>query len=173
MVPSQTDADTFFPIMVLMDSCALFQGNRQRRISTRKPIRPIHADDNIVVKYWTDLLMEKVQSSRNADNGTIFKQVGPLRVLWSAIIVICLLMVFFPKGDETGWHVIPVHVAPVVVILNLWGLLFDLLMSWLFMMQNHGQERLRYRHILLWDGFLLLALFVFWGPFFVSLLAGS
>ena len=119
------------------------------------------------------MLMEKVQNSTNTDNGTIFRQVGFLRVLWAAIVVFCLLMVFFSDGDETGCHVIPVHVAPVLVILNLWGLLFDLLMSWLFMMQKHGQERLRYRHILLWDGFLLVALLAFWGPFFASLLAGS
>ena len=122
----------------------------------------------------TDMLMENVQSPGRTDNGTIFKQVGAVRVLWAAIVVFCLLMVFFSDGVETtGWHVIPVHVAPVLVILNLWGLLFDLLMSWLFMMQKHGQERLRYRHILLWDGFLLVALLAFWGPFFASLLAGS
>ena len=119
------------------------------------------------------MLTEKVQNSTNTDNGTIFKQGGFLRVLCAAIVVFCLLMVFFSDGDETGWHVSPVHVAPVLVILNLWGLLFDLLMSWLFMMQKHGQERLRYRHILLWDGFLLVALLAFWGPFFASLLAGS
>ena len=119
------------------------------------------------------MLTEKVQNSTNTDNGTIFRQVGFLRVLWAAIVVFCLLMVFFSDGDETGWHVIPVHVAPVLVILNLWGLLFDLLMSWLFMTQKQGQERLRYRHILLWDGLLFVALIAFWGPVFASLLAGS
>ena len=129
------------------------------------------ADDNIP-ENRTDMLMEKSESLRNTDNGTIFKQVGLLRVLWAAIVVFCLLMVFFSDGDDTGWNVIPVHVAPVLVILNIWGLLFDLLMSWLFMMQKHGQERLRYRHILLWDGFMLSALFAFWGSFFASLLAG-
>jgi hypothetical protein len=117
--------------------------------------------------------MENIQGSRTTDKGTIFKQVGPLRLLWAAVIAVCLLMVFFSGGNGTGWYVIPVYVAPVLVILNLWGLLFDLLMSWLFMMQKHGQERGRYRHILLWDGFLLVALFSFWGPYFASLLAGS
>ena len=116
--------------------------------------------------------MEQVQSSSKTDNVTIFKQVGPLRVAWAAIVVFCLLMVFFSDGDGTGWNVIPVYIAPVLVILNLWGLLFDLLMSWLFMMQKHGQERLRYRRIMLWDGLLLVALSAFWGPFFVSLFTG-
>jgi hypothetical protein len=117
--------------------------------------------------------MEHTQSPGNTDNGTVFTQVGPLRVLWAVIVLLCLLMVFFQDGEDTGWRVIPVYVAPVLVILNIWGLLFDLLMSWLFMMQKHGQERLRCRRILLWDGFLLVALLAFWAPSFASLLAGS
>jgi hypothetical protein len=117
--------------------------------------------------------MDQVQNSRITDNGTIFRQVGPLRVLWAAFVAFCLLMVFFSGDKGTVWYVIPVHVAPVLVILNLWGLLLDLLMSWLFMTQNHDRERVRYRHIILWDGFLLVALLIFWGPFFASLFAGS
>ena len=120
-----------------------------------------------------DKRMAKVQSSGNTDSVPVFKQVGPLRLLFAVIVVLCLLMVFFPDGDDTGWYVITVHVAPALVILNIWVLLFDMLMSWLFMRQKPGQERLRHRHILLWDGFLLVALFAFWGPFFASLLAGS
>jgi len=129
--------------------------------------------DDKIPKNRTDMLMEKSQSPGNTDNGTIFKQVGLLRLMWAAIVVFCLLMVFFRDGDDTGWNVIPVHVAPVLVILNIWGLLFDLLMSWLFMMQKQGQERLRYRRILLWNGSLLAALTLFWGSFFTSLLTGS
>lgn len=117
--------------------------------------------------------MEQVQNSENTANVTIFRQVGALRLLLAAIVVFCLVMVFFADGDGTGWHVIPVHVAPALVILTIWVLLFDMLMSWLLMRQKDGQERLRYRHLLLWDGFLLVALFAFWGPFFASLLAGS
>jgi hypothetical protein len=115
--------------------------------------------------------MEQIQSSRNTDSVTIFKQVGPLRLLFAALVAFCLLMAFLPDGDGTGWYVLSNHVAPVLVILNIWVLLFDLLMASILMSQKDGQERLRYRHILLWDGFLLVALFVFWGPFFVSLLA--
>ena len=119
------------------------------------------------------MLMNQVQTSGNTANATIFRQVGALRALLAAIVVFCLVMVFFADGDGTGWHVIPVHAAPALVILTVWVLLFDMLMSWLFMKQKHDQERLRYRRILLWDGFLLVALFAFWGPFFASLLAGS
>jgi hypothetical protein len=117
--------------------------------------------------------MEEVQNSGNTDNVSIFKQVGALRVLMAAVVVICLLMVFFKDGDGTGWYVIPVHVAPALVILTIWVLLFDLLMSWLFMRQKEGRERLHYRHVLLWNASLLVALLAFWLPFFAALLAGG
>jgi protein-S-isoprenylcysteine O-methyltransferase Ste14 len=117
--------------------------------------------------------MEEIQNSGNTDNVSIFKQVGALRVLMAAVVVICLLMVFFAAGDGSGWYVIPVHVAPALVILTIWVLLFDLLMSSLFMRQKQGQVRLHHRHVLLWDGFLLVALLAFWLPFFASLLAGG
>jgi len=117
--------------------------------------------------------MEQIQGSRNTGSVTLFKQVGPLRVLFAALVVFCMLLVFLPDDHGTGWYVLSVHVAPALVILSIWVLLFDLLMASIFMSQKHGQERLRYRHILLWDGFLLVALFAFWGPFFASLLTGS
>jgi hypothetical protein len=119
------------------------------------------------------MLMVHVQSSGNTDSVTIFKQVGPLRVLYAALVVFCLLMVFFPDDHGNGWYVLSAHVAPALVILNIWVLLLDLLMSSIVMSQKVGHERLRYRHILLWDGFLLVALCASWGPFFVSLLAGG
>ena len=108
-----------------------------------------------------------------AGKSGIFKQVGLLRVIWGIIVVLCVLMVFFADGDAAGWHVIPVYVAPVMVVLNIWGLFLDLLISWLFMTQKQAQERLRYRNIMVWDGFMVALLFAFWGPFFASVFTGS
>jgi fumarate reductase subunit C len=108
-----------------------------------------------------------------AGKSSIFKQVGVLRVIWGVIVILCVLMVFFADGDDAGWHVIPVYVAPVVVVLNIWGLFLDLLISWLFMKQKQAQERLSYRNIMVWDGLMLVLLFAFWGPFFASMFAGS
>jgi hypothetical protein len=117
--------------------------------------------------------MMHVQSAGNSHIVTIFKQVGPLRVLYATFVVFCMLMVFLPDDHGSGWYVLSVHVAPALAILNIWVLLLDLLVSSVVMSQKEGHERLRYRHILLWDGFLLVALIAFWGPFFVSLLTGS
>ncbi len=116
------------------------------------------------------MLMEQRQSPGNTGSVTLFKQVGPLRLLFAALVVFCLLLAFLPDGNGTGWYVLSAHVAPALVILIIWVLLFDLLMASILMSQKHGQERLRYRHILLWDGSLLVTLIAFWGPFFASLL---
>lgn len=117
--------------------------------------------------------LEQDQSTKMADNGNIFKQVGALRVTWGLIVVLCVIMVFFSGDDDTGWHVFPAYIAPVVVILNIWGLFFDLLMSWLFMREKPAQESLRYRNIMIWDGFLVILLLAFWGPFYASMFSGS
>jgi len=108
-----------------------------------------------------------------ASKSSIFKEVGLLRVIWGVIVVLCVLMVFFTDAAGTGWHVIPVYIAPVVVVLNIWGLFLDLLMSWLFMRQKQAQERLRYRNIMAWDGLMVVLLSAFWGPYFAATFAGS
>ena len=113
--------------------------------------------------------MNNVQDTGSTGTGSLLAQVGLLRVSWAAIIVFCLVMVFFADGDGAGWSVIPVYIGPALVILNVWVLLFDMLMATIFLKQAHGRERLRYRNVLLWDGSLLVALFAFWGPWFVSL----
>ena len=116
------------------------------------------------------MLMEQRQNPGNTGSVTLFKQVGPLRLLFAAFVAFCLLLVFLPDGNGTGWYVLSAHVAPALVILIIWVLLFDLMMVSILMSQKHGQERLRYRHILLWDVSLLFAQIALWGPFFSSLL---
>ena len=113
--------------------------------------------------------MNEVESAGNTDEVTVFKQVGPLRLLFAVIVVFCLLMIFAPDGAESAWYVLSSHVAPALVILTVWVLLFDMMMSSVFMSQNQGRERWRHRNILLWDGSLIAALLIFWGPFFYSL----
>lgn len=101
----------------------------------------------------------------------ILRQVGLLRVGMAALVLVCLPFVFYPGEDDSGWRVIPVQVAPVMALMLLWVLLFDLLMSRVFMGDKEGGERDRYRTVIKFDVFLLVMLFVFWTPFFLRLLA--
>jgi hypothetical protein len=80
-------------------------------------------------------------------------------------------MVFFATGETKGWAALPSYVVPVLVILLVWILLFDMLMARVLMSEQQGQPRERHKTILLVDAILLGALLLFWGPFYVFLLA--
>lgn len=101
----------------------------------------------------------------------IHRQVGVLRLAMGILVLLCLPFVFYPGEDDSGWRVIPVHVMPVLALMLIWVLLFDVLISRVFMEGKEGWERNRYRTVIKFDAFLLAMLFLFWGPFFINLLA--
>jgi hypothetical protein len=80
-------------------------------------------------------------------------------------------MVFFAKGAAEGWNSVPSYVAPALVVLMVWGLLFDMLMARVLMGEQQGHARDRYKTVLKVDAILVLALLSFWGPFYLSLLS--
>lgn len=96
---------------------------------------------------------------------------GFLRCALAVLVLVCLPLVFFSWEDDTGWRVIPVHVAPVLALLLMWILAFDMLMSRVFMGEQDDKHRDRYRTILKLDSVLLAALLLSWGPVFVALLS--
>jgi len=100
----------------------------------------------------------------------IRRQVGPLRMAVATLVFICLPFAFYPGDDEAGWRVIPVYVIPVMALMLIWVLPFDMLMSRVFMGDKEGDERDRYKIVIKFDAFLLVMLFLFWAPFFLNLL---
>ena len=99
------------------------------------------------------------------------KQVGFLRLAMAALVLGSLPFVFYPGEDDSGWRVIPVHVAPVIALMLIWILPFDMLMSRVFMGEKEGRGRDHYKAVIKFDTLLLAALFLFWAPFFLKLLA--
>ena len=95
---------------------------------------------------------------------------GPVRATVALIALLCLPMVFFSGADYEGWGIIPSQVVPGLVILMVWALPFDMLMARVFMADLQGPERERYRTVIRIDALLVLALVLFWGPFFIGLL---
>ena len=94
-----------------------------------------------------------------------------MRVFIATLVLVCLPMVFFATDEEQGWGVVPSYVVPVLVILLVWILLFDMLMARVLMGEQQGQGRDCYKTILRVDAILLGALLSFWGPFYISLLS--
>ena len=111
----------------------------------------------------------------NGEDGTrkgpgLIGELGILRLVVAGIVVICLPLAFLSGADSTGWGVVPSQVVPVIVVLLVWALPFDMLMARVFMADRPDAERRRYRTIIKVDGVLIVALLLFWGPFFFALL---
>ncbi len=98
--------------------------------------------------------------------------VGPLRIGLSVLVLSCLPLVFFAQGGHEGWRVIPVQIAPVLVVIFIWLLLFDILMTRIMLADKPPAEQPRYRRAFRLDLSLLFALLLFWGPFYYGLLSG-
>lgn len=99
----------------------------------------------------------------------IHRQVGILRTAVAILVLICLPFVFFPGESDSGWRVIPVYIIPVMALMLIWILPFDILMSRVFMSGKEGTERDHYKTVIKFDALLLFLLFVFWGPFYAKL----
>lgn len=98
------------------------------------------------------------------------RQVGVLRIAVAFLIVASLPLVFLTGGEDEGWRIVFTHVIPVLVLLIMWALPFDMLMARVFMSERQGKARDRYKAVLVFDSILLVGLGLFWGPFFLSIL---
>lgn len=96
---------------------------------------------------------------------------GPVRSAVALIALSCLPMVFLAGGDDyQSWRIIPSQVVPGLVVLLVWALPFDILMIKVFMSDQDEVGKARYRRMIHVDLLLILALVLFWVPFFLRLL---
>jgi hypothetical protein len=88
----------------------------------------------------------------------------------------CLLIAMAPFAKEagfTGWGIMVGTIAPSLMVIMLFVISLDIMMSRIFMTDAKGAERIRYRHIIWLELFLLLVLLLAWGPFLAELLQQS
>ena len=97
------------------------------------------------------------------------RSLGPVRTAVAIVALSCLPLVFFSGADHHGWGIIPSQVVPGLVVLLVWALPFDILMVKVFMTDARDDERTRYRAVIRINLLLILALILFWGPFFLRL----
>ena len=118
--------------------------------------------------------MQHQSTERNdnegADSENPLVRIGILRLLVAGFVLVCLPMVFFTGTSRSGWGIIPSQVMPGLVLFMAWALPFDMLMARVFMADKEGRARQRYKLIIALDALLLVALVVFWGPFFLALI---
>ena len=101
---------------------------------------------------------------------TILRQLGSLRL---ALGVLALMVVVLRPAAGApvydGWALVPTVLVPTLAPLIFLGLLLDLLMSRVMMIDTVGGERGRYRMVLWTDVVLLALLGLAWVPFFMAL----
>jgi hypothetical protein len=101
---------------------------------------------------------------------TFAKRVGALRLALGVIVLILLPMALLRDSSSEGIGVIPSQVLPGVALIVIWVLPFDIIMSRVFLLGTDKPDHARYRSIVWLNVILLVAMLVFWGPFFLSLL---
>lgn len=104
----------------------------------------------------------------------LLKDIGFLRLLLAGITAVCLPLVFLANGEPDGLMAIPVYVAPVLMVLIFWGLLFDMLMARVLGGDtDDAQRKAHFRNVLRFDVLELLAILAFWGPYYFALVQGG
>lgn len=108
----------------------------------------------------------KMQNSKST-----LADIGVLRLVFFAVITICLPLVFFTQDEPAGlFYNFSTYVAPVLMVLTFWLSIFDIIMS--RVMKSDTEDELRKAHfrlIIKLDIMFIILIAVFWGPFFYSL----
>jgi hypothetical protein len=114
--------------------------------------------------------MQDSAETKPVPQRTWVQRVGALRVALAVLVLIMLPMAVIQGPSSEGLWVIPNQVLPGVVLIVIWVLPFDMVMSRVFLLGSDRPDHARYRSIVRLDLALLAALVAFWGPFFFSLL---
>lgn len=72
------------------------------------------------------------------------------------------------EGYQTAWNVIRGAVAPALAVIFVFVLLLDILMSLIFMADQEGSGRKRYKGIIYLNALLVAGLLVAWVPVIVA-----
>jgi len=96
----------------------------------------------------------------------VAQALGPLRLIGGVVAVACLPVVFLSDLPAQGWGLFPSQIVPAMVVFIVWALLFDVVMSRVLAAAHGPESRPRYRIVLRFDLVLVVALIVFWGPFY-------
>jgi len=99
-----------------------------------------------------------------------FTAIGFLRLMLGVVTLFLAPLAFFAASEPVGWRVLPVYIAPVLVILLFWGIMLDLIMARVFMAEKTPEEAYPYGLAMRFDLSLMFILLAAWGPFFYSLL---
>lgn len=102
---------------------------------------------------------------------TLIKRIGILRSSLMATVLASISFSFFSGGQVaySGWAMVPTLLVPALTPIIFFVLAFDVMMSSILFADNVDEERSRFKFILIIEVFLLIALFISWLPYFLSI----
>lgn len=102
-----------------------------------------------------------------------FNELGALRSMLLVATALSLSATPFTDTDVRmeGWGVVPDVLVPVVSFILLFILLLDMLMSRVFMIEANVQKRQKFNRIFMLEFAQIVALIVFWSPYFLAVLS--
>jgi hypothetical protein len=99
------------------------------------------------------------------------KILGPMRILLYSVLAVFLPMSLGADSEPEGIGVLYAYIAPSLIVLFLFVLLLDALMSRVFMVEKNAEENRPHRIRLRADLLAVAAILLFWGPYFYGLVA--
>lgn len=103
---------------------------------------------------------------------TLPRDLGVLRCLLIVAVLLSIAVAPFADGTErlSGWAIVPTVVGPTVMMIVLFVLPLDIVMSRVFMIDSDEAGRRRYRRIITTELLAFAAILGAWLPFMVGVL---
>jgi len=102
----------------------------------------------------------------------LFRDLGVLRSLLIGAVILSILAAPFADGTERlrGWAIVPTVIGPTVMMIVVFVLPLDIVMSRVFMIDCEPAGRRRFRRIITTELVALIAVVGAWLPFIVGVL---
>ncbi|MFV1998520.1 MAG: hypothetical protein ACC641_10980 [Acidiferrobacterales bacterium] len=100
-------------------------------------------------------------------------RIGPLRFMLQGLAFVFIILSQFvgSRSVYSGWEIIPTLVVPALVPIIFFGMLLELMMSTVFMVDAEDvQKKTRFKTIIKIDIAIIAGLLLFWVPALMQLL---
>lgn len=104
--------------------------------------------------------------------GGFLLYIGELRSTLAAVALFCVMIKPFASDDARyhNWGLLPDVIVPVTVLILVWGLALDMLMSKVYSFSADQVGKQRFRLIIRLEAILIVALLVAWVPYYLAVL---
>lgn len=103
----------------------------------------------------------------------VVSRIGPLRFMLQSLAFVFIFLSQFvgSKAVYSGWEILPTLIVPALIPIIFFGMLLELLMSTVFMVDaEEAEKKARFRTIIKIDVLIITGILLFWVPTFMRLL---